>query len=113
MMDPEFRPADGDTGLADDTATTCVAALDSLIRLSQMSAATHGAVTQLRELAGLCNEAGRVINGIRDDLACEDVDTDPERLVDALERLNCMAAAVRAATDSADETILRFSAARP
>ena len=28
-----------------------------------------------------------------DDLACEDIDTDPERLVDALERLNRMAAA--------------------
>jgi len=112
MMDPDFSPDTRPDSLADDTATTCVAALDSIIRLSQMSAATHGAVHQLRELAGLCNQAGHIINGIRSDLACDDIDQDPERLVDALERLNRVAAAVRAATDSADETILRFSAAK-
>lgn len=112
MMDPEFRPEIRDTGIADETATTCVAALGSIIRLSQMSAATHGAVRQLRELAGLCNEAGRIINDIRADLDCTDLDRDPDRLGDALERLNRMVAAVRAATDSADEAILQFSVAK-
>lgn len=112
MMDHDFQPEARDNTVADETATTCVAALDSIIRLSQMRAATDGAVTQLRELASLCNEAGRVISGVRADLASEDIEQDPAKLMEALERLNRMAAAVRAATDTADETILQFSSSK-
>ncbi len=99
-----------DETIQDRTATSCVKALDNIIRLSKMSAATREAVDHLQDLAGLCGEANAVIAEIKDNLADEKTIEDPARVAEILGRLRQISEAVDDVNKRSDERIVNFRA---
>lgn len=94
-----------DETIQDRTATSCVKALDNIIRLSKMSAATRETVDHLHDLAGLCGEANAVIAEIKTNLADEDTIKNPERVAEILGRLREISVAVDGVNKRSDDRI--------
>ena len=99
-----------DETIQDRTATSCVKALDNIIRLSKMSAATREAVDHLQDLAGLCGEANAVISEIKANLADENTIENPARVAEILGRLRQISQAVEDVNKRSDERIVDFRA---
>ena len=99
-----------DKTIQDRTATSCVRALDNIIRLSKMSAATREAVDHLQDLAGLCGEANAVIAEIKANLADENTLENPARVAEILGRLRQISQAVDDVNKRSDERIVDLRA---